>query len=428
MERKKIISQGSLREFQNDGDDFDRYYLPARGLILPGETHLLPENCLLKIYSQQLKIIKKDLLLPPNNVLEIPDTDYLLDLAIFQNLSLLKDCLDSSQKYVVYPYAVTEETLQWIKQLQKDGFQIEPAFPKKVYFEKLRHPAHRGGWGRWVNEPDVPSFPEKYGLPYPVSWIGRDLNEVIECYQRVCEQTNGASAYLKPIFSAGGFTLAEIRSEKELKKHYQKLMEQGALFFDANLSPVEIQQTIEPIEGFYSFQYGINGGILTPRSISQQIMKDNQWQGNSFNHFKRELTVLQPIIKNFLIGYKNINGENFGWGGVDLAQTDSGFVILEHNGLRITGAHPAISLAQMFDVIDQPFTTLKSPGQVNSDLNTVWELLKKYGYQFNPSIKTGIFPIVWFPGSGMLWATGEKPQAMLETAYHLLARENYIIM
>ena len=59
MERKKIISQGSLREFQNDGDDFDRYYLPARGLILPGETHLLPENCLLKIYSQQLKIIKK---------------------------------------------------------------------------------------------------------------------------------------------------------------------------------------------------------------------------------------------------------------------------------------------------------------------------------------------------------------------------------
>ena len=56
MERK-IISQSSLREFAHDGDDLDKYYLPARGLILPGDVYLLPENDLLVNYATQLNEI-----------------------------------------------------------------------------------------------------------------------------------------------------------------------------------------------------------------------------------------------------------------------------------------------------------------------------------------------------------------------------------
>jgi len=427
MEKQRLIVQGSLREFQNDGDNLDRYYLPARGLTLPGNLHLLPENDLLLTYAFQLNQVIDFINQNPRNILTIPDSNYLLDLAILQEINLLKNKLNINYPYRVYPYAVTDETIMWVEELKRSGFNIEAAFPKKTYFDDLYHPAHRGGWGRWVNNPEKTSFAEENKLPYPISWIGQGEKQIIEAYQRVCNSSGRKEAFFKPIFSAGGFTLTKISSIEELTKHYKKLKNQGVLDFDGQEIPVEIQEYIPNILELYSFQYDENGNLLTPQGLSKQIIRNNQWQGNFFNEFLVP-SEIEEIWKKFRRGYKQyLSNNNFGWGGIDLARTSNGqWIILEHNGLRITGAHPAIFLAYQLEVINQPFMTLKSPEEVKSDLTTIWNLLKSEGLSFNPYTRTGIFPIVWFPGSGMLFATGENPQQLLDRAYDLFAQNNYI--
>lgn len=426
MERK-IIVQGSLEEFKNDGDNFDRYYLPARGLVIPGDNHVLPETLELQTYTQQLNQILTNLALNPRKIIFIPDSDYLLDIAIMQHISLVKEKLQRGVNYQVYPYAVTTKTLEWIEGLKAQGFNIKPAFPQKLYFENLTHPAHRGGWGRWVNKPDISSFPERHNLPYPVAWIGFGLAEIIEAYKRVVYYSQNNEAFFKPIFSAGGFTLRKITSEEDLISHYQRLKERGALDFNGQEIPVEIQAFIPDITGLYSLQYTENGQLFTPRGLSKQIVTQNQWQGNIFNGETGDDALL-TIWERFHAGYQKEWGINFGWGGIDLAKRKSGeWIILEHNGLRITGAHPAIFLAQQFNTLHYPFATLKSPGEVNSDLITLWELLERNNLAFDLQLRTGIFPIVWFPGSGMLWATGEQPLKLLETAYNILSKQGLII-
>jgi hypothetical protein len=425
MERKKIISHSSLKEFENDGDTLDRYYLPARSLIIPGEIYLLPDNYQLKQYLLQLNEILQQLNQMQRNPVWIPDTNYLLDIAISQYLLDLAKHLNPSDAYQVFSYATTSKTMTWINELKSYKFNIESAFPQKVYFEDLHHPSHRGGWGRWVNEPDKPSFPEKYQLPYPVSWIGQGLDEIIEAYQRVVDKTENTDAFFKPIFSAGGFNLRIISSVEELIFHYHQLHQCGALDFDGQEIPVEIQAFVPDILGLYSFQYIQSGELVTPQGFSRQIVEHNKWQGNIFNEENPDEGIL-TIWRNFSHGYKQFNNENFGWGGVDLAKTPSGWMILEHNGLRITGAHPAISLANQFGTIKNSFTTLKAPGEVNCDLKTLWNFLSSNNLAFNPNTKQGIFPIVWFPGSGMLWATGENPKQMLDKAYNQLTKQGYV--
>lgn len=429
MERtrvQRLIAQGSLREFENDGDNLDRYYLPGRELIIPGELYLIPDNAQLRTYNNKLNEILLSLGLRERRTVIIPDSDYLLDLAIAQNLSLLKKHLDLAQSYRVYPYAVTAETMSWIIMLKDQGYRIEPAFPQRKYFDDLSHPSHRGGWGRWVGEPERESFPERFNIPYPISWIGQGLGQVIEAYERVVNQSGTQDAFFKPIFSAGGFTLAKISSLDDLRARYSTLKSQGALDFDGQEIPVEIQSFVHDIQGLYSLQYQENGELITPRGFSKQVVENNQWQGNVFNGEMPD-TELMQIWQNFKRGYRQY-GSNFGWGGIDLVKTETGrWLILEHNGLRITGAHPAIFLARELGVINQPFATLKSPGEVNCDLETLWDVLKSNHLAFDPQKKRGIFPLVWFPGSGMLWATGDNCFAMLEEAYNILVRENYVI-
>lgn len=426
MEKQRIISHSSLKEFINDGDDLDRYYLPARGLILEGKHYLLPDNPDLIQYYENLNQILREVNLPPRNAYLIPDSNYLLDLAILQNLSLLKSYLNPKIPYLIFPYAITEETMLWISELRKQGFNIEAAFPKKIYFEDLKHPSHRGGWGKWVNDPNTPTFSEQFNLPYPTSWIGQGINQIKEAYQRVVSETGRKEAFFKPIFSAGGFTLAMITSEEELMQHYEALKRQGALQFDNNEIPIEIQSFVNGITGLYSIQYTESGQLLTPNGLSKQIVNSNQWQGNIFNSEQSDDN-LKKIWQNFQRGYRNY-GNNFGWGGIDLAKTARGeWIILEHNGLRITGAHPAIMLAQQFMTSNQPFATLKSPGKVNCDLITMWNILGQNKLAFDPTTKQGVFPIVWFPGSGMLWATGENPLKILNDSYNILQKEGYIL-
>lgn len=432
MERKRIVCQGSIPEFEHDGDEMDRYYLPGRGLVLSGSRHLLPDHQMMIDYAHQFNNILSQLGLMPRNVGFIPDSHYLLDEAILENLQIMKRDLSSPGDYLVYPYAVTENLLRWCGELKNLGLSIESMFPKKIYFEDLDHPSHRGGWGRWVDEPERLSFPEEANLPYPTSWIGRNLEEIVEAYYRVCQETKTPSAVIKPIFSAGGFTLKIVNNEEDLRKYYQKLNYERALDLFNEKIPIEVQSFVPDITAFYSLQY-LKGILITPGKVCQQIIKETSWQGNLFNlhtwnhnSYQIEMVLEQAseIWQNFSQFYPDIENE---WGGLDLALTSEGrLIILEHNGQRITGAIPAIAAASQLGVKDSPFATLKSPANPACDLKALWDFLCTENFAYDSSKKEGVFPIVWLPGSGMLLAVSDNPIKLLERVYSQLQKLGYL--
>ena len=283
---REIYTQGSIAEFEHDGDDLDCYYLPTRAIsfgVNKGGLVVLPETQEIKVYVGQLeKVLNQIKVRAPQTIL-IPDSNYFLDLALLEHISLLSEKLTRGENYSVWPYARTENLDSWVEELKSSGFNISVALPHRVYFEDLKHPQHRGGWGRWVDEPGELSFAERYGLPYPVSWLGRGLNQVKEAYARVVQKTGKNGALLKPVFSAGGFTIKRVGSEEELMGHYKGLEASGALKLFGQEMPIEVQEEINDIVELGSVQYR-GQEILTPGKMSLQLVEENRWVGNIFNN------------------------------------------------------------------------------------------------------------------------------------------------
>lgn len=431
VKESRIIAQGSIPEFEKDGDDKDKYYLPVRGLCLPGPHHFLPDEINVRAYQEYFNQILTNLEMKPRNIFYVPDTGYTLDRSIINFLTThgieaFKKNFPSDVKYKVWPYAVTKETIEWIELLRLNGYKIEPRFNEKSY--QFNDPAHRGGWGRWVNNPEETPFPIKANIPYPVSWIGQGGEEILEAYNRVVEETGNSKVVLKPIFSAGGFTLKVVNNQNELLNYYQSLSE-GGLLTNPNIwegeMPIEVQEYIDITGELYSIQY-LHGKRITPGGISVQLVENTNWIGNGFNFEVEEDVVIQAneIWKNFKNTYPDIEKS---WGGLDLALTSRGLIVLEHNGGRLTGAVPVIFMAQQLNLGNYPFAAKKSPGNPNCDLKTLWNFLELEKLALNKN--GGIFPIVWFPGSGMLMAFANTPKEtlqILDTAYNKLLINNYI--
>jgi hypothetical protein len=183
----------------------------------------------------------------------------------------------------------------------------------------------------------------------------------------------------------------------------------------------------------YSLQY--NGeSVITPGGISRQIVDGNSWVGNVFNGDVSQLLKNQgeAIFSSFKNGVY-FNGDQLrGPGGIDLASVGSAdqerLIVIEHNGQRVTGGHLAIALADGFGV-KETFMSLKSPGEPASDLKSLWEVIKSQGYQFDLNRRSGVFPIVWMRGSGMLWAAGANEfevRTMIERVYNRALKEGYL--
>lgn len=447
MERTtSIYAQGSISEYENDGDTQDRYYLPARALSFkakdPKGLVVLPDddNGLVRGYHQQLKAVFQSI----NQVygaepVFVPDSSYFLDesiTGILRNYMVgnpITSRLRKDISYKVYPYACTEKCQTWINDLKDQGFTIDSFLPQKIYYDDLRHPAHRGGWGWSVGEGDFLP-PRISNLPYPDSWIGWGLNGVVEAYQNLVDRTGSEEAFFKPLFSAGGFTIKRIGNSQELAEHYLLMKEQGALNILNQETPVEIQQSVGEISGLYSLQYS-GTHIESPGFLTRQLVSGTQWVGNIFNCGVEDRFVKQgrSIFTDFCREYKIATGNSpTGWGGIDLAVVQNGvgpkMIILEHNGQRITGANPAIVLAEGLGV-EGPYMILKTPAEVNCDLRNLWEEIKGLGCDFDQNTKRGVMPIVWMEGSGMLWIADQDEYQMrkkLDRVYNTLLDKDLI--
>ncbi len=438
-ERTNIYAQGSIPEFENDGDPFDKYYLPGRALCYlvkdPQDLIVLPDHPGMRGYNRDLTDIVREIgLRPMNPPIFIPDNAYLLDEAIRANPELVEKRLKFGEDYRVKPYASTPQLEEWVGSLRLRGFNIEIGIPPRVYYDNLSHPAHRGGWGRHINNPDNPSFPEIWDLPYPVSFVGQGLEQTLEAYERVTQGSSDNRAFFKPVFSAGGSTLKGVTNKREVAEHYARLKAEGALNILGKETPIEIQGFIPDIEKAFCIHYD-GPQIVTPGIVSWQVMDGTKWAGNRFN-YGEDLRItgrVEGAMRRFFEGMIAYTEGNFhGEGGVDIAETSNPrqrLMIIEHNGQRVNGGHPAIALASGLGVEDC-YITQKAPGEgPNCDLKTLWDELKGLGLTFNPSTRQGVFPMIWMQGSGILWAAGdgiEDTQRKLDQAFNVLTRRSYV--
>lgn len=409
MPKKEIHVHSSIEDYSRDGDP-DYLYLPPRALAMAGQDGIvvLPEAPSVQRFTAQFaSVAQAHLGLDFPRTVFIPGDKYLLDEAISDTIPLMENSLRRTEQYRVLPYANTRFLRDWVGQMNTAGFNLEIGLPEKVYED--RHPQHRGGWGRWVDDPGKPSFPQKYGLPYPDSFVGQGLDQVREAYELLQQRTGQPEAFFKPVYSAGGFTLKEFSSVQELEDHYRFLESRGALEINGRVGPVEVQQKIVGIRNLVSLQYD-GDRVVTPGLFSQQTVEGSNWVGNIFNtpQSPEVLSRVSQIFTNFSRGMSLETGGNFyGWGGLDMAIVDrdgrEDVVIIEHNGGRITGAHPPSRFAQRLDVADQPFL-LRKVSSPHGEFSDVWDLLRSHDLALDGH-RTGSVPMLWLDGAGFIFTT-----------------------
>lgn len=432
-----IVGMSKPMAYKGDGD-VDYMYIPARTLAgkerMRKSLFILPDHQETREYVSQLDEIRTKLQVrtagEPNPIY-IPPTDEILDIAIKEHVSIMQEALSRNTDYILSPYSHTAENEEWMKILQDAGYTIEANIAQKS--EDLYSLDNRGGWARHVADPGFVPHPERVGIPYPTAWIGTTLDETVEAYERVVQQTNNPKVQFKGVHSAGGFVNLTAHSPEEVAAAYARFAEAGAL---GESGAVEMQAFIEGLGRIMSFQYSTTPSgihvIDTPGHISEQILHESNWQGNKFNDprlVQQHSVDTQQIFKRVSAV---LNG-TMAKGGLDIGETPSGLVVIEHNAKRMTGAHPAVELMQALGVpAEMPAVSKKCQQEIRCDVKTLWDVLEKEGLSFDPISKTGIFPICWMNGYyGMLMAFGPVEKAdilerQIDQVYNHLAQLGYV--
>lgn len=428
-----IVAQGSIPEFKNDGDNLDKIYLPARGVQTAtgikngrGEAPLvvLPESAEVKEFVEETKVILNDIGLADPETLLVPDTDYFLDLALEANLELLTERLDKSDNNILWPYANTKVSDGWMEKLRQRGFKISNALPRKEY----KPHQTRSIWGRRVSRSNEPSFPQKYGIPYPISYVSNGSKQLLEAYNIVTWLSEDKTAWLKLSSSAGGFGLAKVSSLEEAEAFYQLSKESGSLnLFGSSVNEIdiEVQENITNAVGFGSYQYN-GSSLLTPSGVSTQILEGKNWAGNKFNVLDGNLAQKASEIHRRLAYGMNQEGytDFVGWGGVDVAivrnEDSVDLTVVENNWGRITGAHPGIYFAKALGISEKPFMVRKlKPPKVSAE--ECWKLLKKENLAYDTNSKNGAVPIPWVRNvDAFLFVAGENDSQIMQMTERIM--------
>lgn len=433
MSHENLIVNSSRRDFMGDLDP-DNVYIPGRtavlGINVPDTQIVLPDMPGLRRYVSDLEIIIGEFRMAPPRAIFIPDAHYLLDISIDMHLSELTRRLARSVSYSVQPYSNTPELRTWVEKARNQGYGLDIEMPEQVFFADLTHPQHRAGWSRNVNKPDRPSFPERWEIPYPVSYWGVGLDDLKLSYNLVTQRTGEPQAVLKPVFSAGGSTIQLVSSLPEVEEYYTGMKESGALFIEGKENPIEVQEFLR-IKRLYSYQYsGIN--LITPGGISRQYVSRNAWKGNLFNSFENNLTMQAfDFHKRFVTGMETERpNEKLGEGGKDLAELEGGsLIVVEHNGARVTGAHGPIRFSEIMGVVNKPFMAKMVDGVPQGSLLEAWNILKGKDIGFDVYTKRGVFPLAWFEGCVSLFATNgdtSGTESVYDEALEILIKEGAV--
>lgn len=430
---ERIYVQGSLAEFEHDGDDLDRYYLPQRAAahcLRPNTRLIVPDTPSTQEYLMHLSRVAGDVGVSRPETTFIPDTQYLLDNAISEHIDQITGSLRENFPYRIYPYANTQELREWTGELVMRGYQIDIAIPERKYFDDIRHPQHRGGWGVWVRDSNELTFPQRYNLPYPVSYIGVGIEEIEQARQLAIGETG--VVYAKLLFSAGGFGVRRVESAQDLRDFYNQVRDSGSLELFGQEQPFELQREIGNISTFASIQFA-DGLLITPGSLSEQIVNGNNWAGNVFGTLPDRLKHKAVQLANkFTKAYTAETGQS-ATGGLDLAVVkvdgDLDLMVVEPNLARTVGADPAISLAKTFGVSDRPFMIRKT-GVPQTDLQTIWDMMSTESLKLNPQTGRGAFPLLWTSETdGFLFVSGRDGRDIREISdrvVHMAGLNGYV--
>lgn len=415
-----VMAQGPIEAYRGDGDD-DMLFLMARAFALScgvrNMTSFYPDiedarsfingsmEIMASILSKRRDTINDPVFLPYN------DQIYLMEELISANLNLVIDELRSrGSDFRYWPYQNTVEVMETLELLRSKGISIVSALPPIYEIQPNSLISNRSGWGRSASDIDKLSIPEQFGIPYPISCSGEGLDQIVNAYKFVSQKSGSPVAYFKIDSSAGGFGVIKVGSKEDVIREWNNFFSHGMLGQDG-LRIVEIQQNLN-ITGDYSVQYQY-GQLITPGNISTQIMKGKEWAGNIFNTnqtkawFNEAIIILEKVNRAL-----RANGESLdGWGGFDIAEINgNGLVILEHNSRRLTGAIPAAKMGKILGLENSTFAMTKIFGNPQGTVTDAWEYLQKAGLAYDPTSRTGVYPMLWLKQGGYLILAGFDEQ------------------
>lgn len=411
-----IIAHSSLAEYEFDGDDADRYYLPARGLaeapayIQQGVSTLVivPRH---QAIGELARFYQKTLLRGKNiDLIETPDDNYLMDRDISGKDEVLAEVLNRLKpgRVMLYPYGVTDEFMSWARLLIERGCVL--IGDKKRYLDR-KWWGHKAGLHRWLDDLDELSFAELVGLPVATGYVAQNKKELLKA-SRLLHTTQ---VILKPYILSGGFKMRICNSREDIESYEMPMMPRF-IDQDERLMPVAVEKVLdierdEMGEMVYSAQF--TGANMVGGLTRQVIHGGLHWGGNVVPSGASGLFEhrVENIVNRFLT-CANPQGP----GGVDLASVNGKPIILEINGGRPTGAHSP----KMFKTVFSPYSEAAifekedREGLLDMDVEYVWDKLNTTTFKnkpmaFNLETGYGVYPLVWLKGLwSMLVAFGES--------------------
>lgn len=409
-----VIAHSSLAEYEFDGDDGDRYYLPVRGLAdapsfaKNGRTPIVivpsykPIRDLACFYEKTLNGGQHF------QIIETPDEKYLMDQDIAASPEILSELRNRNcrERIELYPYGVTEEFLSWAQPLIEEGAVL--IGDKKRYLD-TRWWGHKGGLHRWIDNLDSPSFAEESSIKVADGFVARNKEEII----KACELLGTYKVMLKPYILSGGFDMKACSNVDDINEYKIPAMPGGK---EGDEMPVAVEVLLdidkdEHGELAYSIQF--TGSRLVGQLTRQLVHGGTHWVGNQIpagtsEEFESEAL---NMVSDFLL-----HGKPQGPGGVDIVSVKGKPVIMEINGGRPTGAHNPKMFKETF-APQAIFTIFEKEDKVDLlriDVETVWDRLNSQNYNniplaFNVDTQQGVYPLVWMKDMwSMLISFGES--------------------
>ncbi len=424
-----VIAHSSLAEYEFDGDDADRYYLPARGVTDAASLNksgripivIVPPHPtirdLVHFYERTLNNgIKLD-------IIETSDNNYLMDRDIAASPEILSDLsrINKNGGIEIYPYGVTKELLSWAQPLINQGAVL--VGDEKKYLDK-KWWGHKAGLHRWIDNLDCPSFADESGLVVAPGYVAKNHEEIV----KACKLLGTYNVMLKPYILSGGFDMKACTCIEDINNYKIPLMPGEN---NTEEMPIAVEALLDIDRDAYgelAYSIQFTGDKLIGRLTRQLVHGGTHWSGNQIpaetsKEFERKA---MDMARKF-VAY----GKPQGPGGVDIISVNRKPVIMEINGGRPTGAHSPKMFKNAFapKAVATIFEKEDQKQLLGISVETAWDRLRTRNYKHTPlafdiNTQHGVYPLIWMQGMwSMLISFGDSIpdcRARLEEAKNLL--------
>ncbi|MDH5532808.1 MAG: hypothetical protein OEX81_00075 [Candidatus Pacebacteria bacterium] len=425
-----IHGTGSLSQYEGDGDDYDRYYLPARAIIRALadrrqglESHIILPGTQLDETVNFLNdtLSPNDTNLPSlgESAYRTPDEQYLMWQEVEENIEqfilwLVENNLQHALLGLL-PYASSEDYWSVYETLVERGFNIRTNMDRLDDAAWLENScfAHKGAYFEWINnsirQEDLTNYED---INRPTGYVACSPSEATLALNRLRAKLGDGPVLFKPIYGGGGYGIKYFNSILEA----QEALDNSTYQFEYNtydesqLHPILIQEAIniqydDMGEVGISVQFNGKNIIGLTRTLGDG---SGHWSGNllinsensqaagiSHNMFSLAETMTRQLLSEI---------SPDGRGGIDfLVSNNNGsseLHFIELNGGRTTGAEEAVQFERIVQSNNGVTGLHKYSIDPNSDLtiHDIAELLRTNGNLFsfdeNDNPVFGLLPII----------------------------------